>query len=381
MKTSNRQFRLVRQYRITCILTVFSTFAALLLSGCGDPQQADTPHLTDVTAQTETETAAAGTTGTAAPETTAAAAASTAAMTSAAAETTTAPAERTEMPFGDISEAEIRMTNRQIYPLVFEPPAETRQILADALKRSHWREKERSGWLDCPGTVYIRNGAESFSLYPLDDGTVYFRDGNRVAEYQISRDASETILNALADFEGSELQYYGADIYMEDQIWDKTEEIPSPSGTAPCGDFSNASVCYMDVGLLPSVYVCTDTAVRLISDVFNAAEWEPLPDDATNEIASYGQFHMIYIDNGGFRCSFNYLGGGILVYEDETGRQKYKADGGVFGILCGLFSSVYYNRERIAGTHFSYETCPETVQEFEAVWNGVSEWRAEHPEL
>ena len=39
-------------------------------------------HLTDVTAQTETETAAAGTTGTAAPETTAAAAASTAAMTS-----------------------------------------------------------------------------------------------------------------------------------------------------------------------------------------------------------------------------------------------------------------------------------------------------------
>ncbi|MBR3448500.1 MAG: hypothetical protein IKH27_11925 [Oscillospiraceae bacterium] len=372
MKTSPQQNRYERRCRGVCILTVFSMLAALLLTGCIEQPQTDTPRPAETAAQTTTTSAET----TAKPVTTEKTAASTAAET-----TTTAPAETYKMPFGDIADAELLITNSRIYPLVFTPSAKAQQTLAEALRTAEWRPVGLSGSMNCPGTLYVRNGEECFSLYANSENSIYFRDKDRVGEYLVGSQTVQALRDAFADSDGCALTYRGMDIYLEDEIWASEGWYPEPSGTAPCGDFSQAEVCFMDVGLMSSVYVCTDTAVQLLSDIFNAAEWEPLPDDTTNEIAKSGVFYTVYINNDGFRCSFTYRGGGLIVYRDESGWQKYRANGGVSGALFGLYSAVHYNRDRVIGTYYDSQNDRTVTQEFDNIWAGVTEAKAEKPEI
>ena len=261
----------------------------------------------------------------------------------AATTTTTTIADGTPvlMPIKDISDADIRISNPVIFPQFFEPSAEVKSSVAEALKNAEWSayvhkypdHKEDPSPYDDLGIINIRYNDDMVSLGLYSDGHITVRrEGEAYGKYHISQKSMAALSDAFYSYRdyGNELYVNGNNTEFNKDFWES--EITEPVQnryTSPFGDLSNAYICMTDTGCHPWVYVPTDIQKKLISDYLNAEEWVELPDDAEPKIYGNTSAPDLYINNNG-QCFVLYVDMGYILYNDGNIQKKYDTKGAYF---------------------------------------------------
>lgn len=257
--------------------------------------------------------------------------------------TTTVPVDGTPvpMPIKDISDADIRISNPNIFPQFFEPSAEVKSTVAEALKNAEWSvyvhqypdyEEKPSPYNDL-GIINVRYDDEMAGLEIYEDCHIELkRTGEPYSSYHISEEALAALTDAFYSHEeyGNELHIFGCNTENDDDFW--KSEITEPvqnRNTSPFGDISNAYICMTDTGYHPWVYVPTDIQKKLISDYFNSEEWVELPEDAEPKIPGNTSAPDLYINNNG-QCFCLYIDVGYILYNDGQTQKKYNTKNAYF---------------------------------------------------
>ena len=310
--------------------------------------------------------------------------------------TTTVPADGTpvQMPLKDISGADVRISNPNIFPQFFEPSAEVKSAVAETLKNTEWSVyvhqypdyvEEPSPYNDL-GIINVRYDDEMAGLEIYEDCHIGLKlTGEPYSTYRISEDAMKVLTEAFYSHEeyGNDLHVFGCNTFNTKDFWES--EITEPvqnKNTAPFGDISNAYICMTDTGYHPWVYVPTDIQKKLISDYFNSEEWVELPEDAEPKIPGNTAAPDLYINNNG-QCFCLYVDVGYILYNDGQTQKKYNTKNAYF-IATGVLNTMLWNMGRYrfidTGSGFSpygtdpwdstkWDTVIHIIEEHEAEWN------------
>lgn len=301
--------------------------------------------------------------------------------------TTTETTEAVSFKFDDLSNADMLITNGDIYPYYYEPSAEVRQTIADALLNADlsvydFGSSDNFDKYEALGIVSIRNNDDYFFFQLFRDSHIMVKkqeEGIAADYYKISYDSAKALYKSFFSNEenGNELKLYGGDIYYKN-FWDTawTNEA-NPENTAPCGDISNAYVCMTDTAITPSVYVLTDFQKKILSDYLNTGEWGELPEDAQPSLYGNTNAPTVYINNNG-NCSSLYLDINYVSYYDGSVR-KYQDPGHAYSIAAYIMDSVLMDlgRARIVGTNL--HTHPEEERTTDVIWDEI--WGAVIPSI
>lgn len=267
----------------------------------------------------------------------------TTATTALTATTTTVPADGTPvpMPIKDITDADVRISNPKVFPQFFEPSAEVKNTVAEALKNTEWSvyvhkypdyEVKPSPYKDL-GIINVRYGNEMIGLEIYEDSHVDIkRTGGPYSSFHISEEALALLSDAFYSNEeyGNKLYVFSGNTEINEDFW--KSEITEPvqnRNTAPFGDISNAYICMTDTGYHPWVYVPTDIQKKLISDYFNSEEWVELPEDAEPKLPGNTSAPDLYINNNG-KCFCLYVDVGYILYNDGQTTKKYNSKNAYF---------------------------------------------------
>ncbi|NLT08965.1 MAG: hypothetical protein GXY08_05620 [Ruminococcus sp.] len=102
-------------------------------------------------------------------------------------------------PFGDLSDYRVRIMTAAIAPSVFEPGADKKLALTEALNSAEWTEIPT----DTPipdgenQHIYFKKGDKTISLILYTDGTMYYNTGSAEKRYQLNEEALNVIYKAV----------------------------------------------------------------------------------------------------------------------------------------------------------------------------------------
>ncbi|MBQ6181257.1 MAG: hypothetical protein IJK31_06165 [Ruminococcus sp.] len=102
-------------------------------------------------------------------------------------------------PFGDLSDYRVRIMTAAIAPSVFEPNADKKLALTEALNSAEWTEISKDTPLPDGESkqIYFKKGDNTFSLIIYPDDTIYYNSGSDSKRYQLDEKALNAINNAV----------------------------------------------------------------------------------------------------------------------------------------------------------------------------------------